>query len=144
MTAGYSGTPLSKKLGIREAAVVGMFGGPPEFPELLDPLPAGVTLVAQPHDPCDVLILFTSSLAHFQDAFSAVIELLPATGGLWVAWPKKSSGVVTDLSENAIRDYGLEFGVVDNKVCAIDATWSGLRFVVRIENRAGWPHGRSL
>ena len=139
MTSGYSGTPLSKKLGIKEGARVGTFGGPDGLGSLLEPLPAGVEIRAEPTDVADVLIVFATSSVELEDRFGAALHLLPAAGGLWVGWPKKSSGIETDLGFDAVQTHGLAAGLVDNKVCAIDETWSGLRFVVRTADRADWP-----
>jgi carbonic anhydrase len=119
-TAGYSGTPLPRKLGITPGARVALLHAPPHAPGLLEPLPDGVRLLHRARAPLDV------------------------AGGLWpprpareavVAWPKKASKVATDLDENIVRDIGLDAGLVDNKICAVDATWSGLRFVVRRVDR---------
>jgi hypothetical protein len=105
----------------------------------LDPLPAGVVLVGEPDAPCDVLVIFAVDGDELSGRFAAALQVLPAAGGLWVAWPKRSSGVTTTLSFDVVQPHGLASGLVDNKVCAVDATWSGLRFVVRKEDRATWP-----
>lgn len=139
MTAGYSGTPLTRKLGIKEGTRVGTFGAPEHFPSLLEPLPAGVELVGEPDAPCDVLVIFAIDGDELSSRFAAALQVLPAAGGLWVAWPKRSSGVTTTLSFDVVQPHGLASGLVDNKVCAVDATWSGLRFVVRTQDRATWP-----
>ena len=131
--AGYSGTPLPRKLGIKEGSSVRLVGAPSGFEGLLGTLPDGVDLGG--HPPLDVALLFTPDMDALARGFDPLVTDLDKAGGLWVAWPKKSSGVPTDLDENRIRDFGLERGLVDNKVCAIDATWSGLRFVIRRENR---------
>jgi hypothetical protein len=114
---------------------VGSIGAPAAFRELVDPLPEGATLVEEPHDPCDVLVVFAVTEPALRARFGAALDLLPPSGGLWVAWPKKRSGVATDLSFAAVQSLGLALGLVDNKVCAIDDTWSGLRFVVRRADR---------
>lgn len=136
--AGYSGTPLAKKLGIKAGYRVGLLDVPDDFPELLAPLPPDVVLLAQPRQPVDVVVAFATTgraLARFLDRAP---RLLHADGGFWIGWPKKSSGMATELDFNAVQRAGLERGLVDNKVCAIDPTWSGLRFVVRREDRADW------
>ena len=127
--AGYSGTPLPKKLGIKETSRVKILGGGPgDFAGTL-----GVKTV--PRGEADVIVLFTRSAVDLKKAFAKARKDLHKDGGLWVAWPKKASGIVTDLNENLIREHGLATGLVDNKVCAIDETWSGLRFVVRLADR---------
>ncbi|MCC6830766.1 MAG: DUF3052 domain-containing protein [Thermoleophilia bacterium] len=134
-TSGYSGTPLWKKLGIREGARVGLLGAPDGAEALLEPLPAGVRLLRRLAGGLDVAVLFTDSAAHLERRLPAVRAAMTPAGGLWVAWPKRSSGVPTDLTEDVARDLGLAAGLVDNKVCAIDATWSGLRLVTRLAAR---------
>jgi len=134
--AGYSGTPLPKKLGIKEGHTVLLANAPADFATTLGKLPVDVTLTttAAGH-PVDVILLFVTALADVQARFAALAALLVPNGGVWVAWPKKASGVPTDLNENLIREIGLAAGLVDNKVCAIDDTWSGLRFVIRLKDR---------
>ncbi|HMF11351.1 MAG TPA: hypothetical protein VKE94_03570 [Gemmataceae bacterium] len=135
--AGYSGTPLPKKLGIKPGSVVALVGPPPDFESLLGELPPGITLTPGIQDgaPFDVIVFFTKKLADLKRRFAAIAQRLNPSGGVWIAWPKKASGVVTDLTEDIIRIVGLDEGLVDNKVCAIDDTWSGLRFVVRVKDR---------
>jgi hypothetical protein len=129
--AGYSGTPLAQKLSIKAAAVVALVGAPDGFRDTLEGLPDGVELRAQARGRCDVIVLFCRSRAELEKRFAAAHRALAEGGGLWVAWPKKASGVATDLTEDAVRAHGLASGLVDNKVCAVDATWSGLRFMRR-------------
>lgn len=132
--AGYSGTPLPKKLGIKPGHRVLLVDAPGGF--VLDPLPAAATIDHKPDAAAyDVIVAFCPDAATLADGFADWRARLDPAGGLWIAWPKKSSGVPTDLTENAVRDIGLAAGVVDNKVCAIDDTWSGLRFVVRLADR---------
>jgi len=135
MTAGYSGTPLPKKLGIKDASLCAFLGAPPHFTKTLGLLPPGVRVKTRGPGPFDVVVLFTTSRADLAKRFAATATELSPAGGLWVAWPKKTSGVATDLTENVVREVGLAAGLVDNKVCAIDDTWSGLRFVVRRTDR---------
>lgn len=136
--AGYSGTPLPRKLGIKEGSRVALAAAPDGFAErTLGELPAGASVTAPTPGEVDVAVLFARSLADLHETFSRVRAWVTPAGGLWVAWPKKASGVPTDLDENAIREVGLAAGMVDNKVCAIDDTWSGLRFVVRVKDRPG-------
>ena len=131
--AGYSGTPLPKKLGISAGARLRFVAAPDEFATALGPLPVGVRFAAR--GPADVVVFFTERRAELDRRFSRLARGLDPAGGLWVAWPKKASGVPTDLDENVVREIGLAAGLVDNKVCAIDDTWSGLRFVVRLTDR---------
>lgn len=135
MTAGYSGTPLPRKLGIKEGSRVAVLGAPPGFDDLLGPLPAGVAVRASARGTADVVVLFCERRADLVRRLPAARRGLDPAGGLWVAWPKRASGVPTDLTEDVVRDVGLAAGLVDNKVCAIDATWSGLRLVVRLADR---------
>jgi hypothetical protein len=134
-TAGYSGTPLPRKLGIREGCRLLLAGAPVGFDAVLGDLPAGVELVEPTVGTIDVAILFALDLTTVRRELAPLAASLQPAGGLWIAWPKRSSGVVTNLDENRIRELGLGAGLVDNKVCAIDATWSGLRFVVRLRDR---------
>jgi len=137
--SGYSGTPLAKKLGIKPGALVGAFSPPHYLSAVLAPLPTGVTMLTGPDRACDVLLVFATELAAIRRDLQKAIQLLRAKGGLWLCWPKKSSGIETDLAFEPVQRLGLDSGLVDNKVCAVDETWSGLRFVVRQENRADWP-----
>lgn len=138
--AGYSGTPLPKKLGIKEGHTVGMLNAPNHFSFDLGDLPDDVE-VLRDSDPeaADIFLIFAARAAEAERGFERAMTRIPADGSIWVAWPKQSSGVETDLDENMLRELFLPTGMVDNKVCAIDDTWSGLRFVVRRENRADWP-----
>jgi hypothetical protein len=131
--AGYSGTPLPQKLGIRPGARLRFIAAPEGFAGALGALPAGVRFASR--GPADVVVFFTDRRAELGRRFARLARSLDRAGGLWVAWPKKSSGVSTDLDENVVRQIGLSEGLVDNKVCAIDETWSGLRFVVRLADR---------
>ena len=129
MTAGYSGTPLPKKLGIREGSRLTLLGAPDEFMTTLGDLPHGVKIRVKAGGEADVIVLFATKFARLKSAFVNAMRLMPpGSGMLWVAWPKKTARTDTDLDENLIRDFGLAAGVVDTKVCAIDEKWSGLRF----------------
>jgi hypothetical protein len=129
MTAGYSGTPLPKKLGIREGIRVKLLGEPAGFRKLLGDLPHGVKVTSSAGGEADVIVLFATKFSRLKSEFPKAIGLMPAGGGmLWISWPKKAAKMDTDLDENLIRDFGLDLGVVDTKVCAIDEKWSGLRF----------------
>ena len=139
-SAGYSGTPLPTKLGIKPGMKLGVIDAPDGFEETLGALPERVDL-HNSLDPSDIFIVFGQWADELDEAFNQAATKLPADGAIWVAWPKRSSGVESDLTEDTLRDLFLPTGMVDNKVCAIDDTWSGLRFVVRKENRALWPGG---
>jgi hypothetical protein len=134
---GYSGTPLAKKLGIKPGHHVALVNAPADFESLLEDLPADVTLSRDlaSQTAFNVLICFAKDAKQLRSSFAACSKKLSPNGGLWVAWPKKASGVATDLTEDTVRVVGLDAGLVDNKVCAIDDTWSGLRFVVRLQDR---------
>ena len=134
---GYSGTPLPRKLGIKEGMSVGLLGAPDGFVAALGVLPPDVELHADAK-PTDIFIVFARWRDEIEERFDEAMTQIPADGAIWVAWPKKSSGVKTDLTEDTMRDLFLPTGMVDNKVCAIDNTWSGLRFVIRKKNRDAW------
>jgi hypothetical protein len=129
--AGYSGTPLPKKLGIAAGSRLMLVSPPPHFDQTLGEMPEDVVIAHRLGAPADVIVVFVTSLSELRTRFGSLVPLLAPKGGLWVAWPKKASGVPTDVHEDAIREVGLPTGLVDNKVCAIDDTWSGLRFVRR-------------
>ena len=132
---GYSATPLAGKLGIREGSRLALLGAPAGFEKTLGELPPRVEIRTQVRGSFDVVVLFTTRRAELERRLAALTRAIHPAGGLWVVWPKRSSGVPTDLDENAIRDVALPSGLVDNKVCAVDDTWSGLRLVIRKENR---------
>ena len=132
-TFGYSGTPLIRKLGIKPDARIVFASAPKGFREQLGPLPKA-TITAKAGI-VDFAILFVKSKAALAAEFTPLRDRLESNGMLWVAWPKKTSGVATDLTEGVVRDFGLESGLVDVKVCAIDDTWSGLKFVRRLKDR---------
>ncbi len=141
--AGYSGTPLPAKLGIKKDHRIALIHAPAGFAKILGDLPEGVKIRqasrdqkrADNADLMDVMVFFTNNRAELVKEFRGLTERLSPAGGLWIAWPKKASGVPTDLTEDRIREVGLEAGLVDNKVCAVDNTWSGLRFVHRLKDR---------
>src|SRR3954451_867866 len=135
-SAGYSGTPLPKKLGIREGSRVAVVSAPDSFARMLGPLPSGVDLRTDARGRCHVVVFFVTRRAELARRFPSFVRALDTDGGLWVAWPKKTSGVATDLGFDVVQEIGLGAGLVDNKVCAIDATWSGLRFVRRVADRS--------
>lgn len=129
-TAGYSGTPLPKKLGIREGYGVLLLNTPPRLERKLEPLPDGASFV-EGAAAARVAVLFVSSQAELVRDFCPMAKALPERSALWIAWPKKASGVKSDLNDNVVREFGLGLGWVDYKVCAIDETWSGLCFARR-------------
>jgi hypothetical protein len=137
-TAGYSGTPLPRKLGIKDGYRVLLVGAPAGF-DLGDLGSLGIDDVDVHRRagaaPYDVIVVFTPDRRSLDQRFGTLAARLVSHGGLWVAWPKRSSGLATDLDENVVRDVGLAAGLVDNKVCAVDETWSALRFVVRLRDR---------
>jgi CheY-like chemotaxis protein len=127
----YSGTPLPQKLGIKEQGRLVLVRAPHDFATTLGAMPAGATKAYRLAGDADVILLFCRALAEVQQDFPRAKQRLAERGGLWVCWPKKASGLLTDLDENKVRAVGLGHGLVDNKVCAVDATWSGLRFAHR-------------
>jgi hypothetical protein len=133
--AGYSGTPLPAKLGIKPDARLGVIGAPDGFEATLGELPPGVAVRRRLRGPLDVIVAFFSGSAELERRLPALRAALTPAGGLWIAWPKRSSGVATNVSETVVRELGLAAGLVDNKVCAIDQVWSGLRFVYRLSDR---------
>jgi hypothetical protein len=136
--AGYSGTPLARKLGIKEGSALAALGpAPAGFVESLKPLPPGVRWKTQARGPLDLVVAFFTERADVVRRWPALTTAVGPTGTVWVAWPKKSSGLATDLTEDVFREDLLPTGWVDTKVCAIDKTWSALRFVLRKELRPG-------
>ena len=139
--AGYSGTPLPQKLGIKEGHKVALIGSPAGFPhQTMGVLPTGAVIAAfasRAKQPplFDVIVVFVKLKADLVVHIASCRPRMQQDGGLWIAWPKKASGVATDITEQTIRDVALLTGLVDNKVCAIDETWSGLRLVIRKELR---------
>ncbi|MEA2199132.1 MAG: hypothetical protein QOJ25_3183 [Solirubrobacteraceae bacterium] len=135
--AGYSGTPLPKKLGIKPGHRIALLKAPAGFEEdTLGELPPGVTVLRRVRAPLDVIVAFVRTRSELDRGLDTWRAALDPAGGLWIAWPKQTSGVATDLYEGVVRQAGLATGLVDNKVCAIDATWSGLRCVVRLADRS--------
>lgn len=130
--AGYSGTPLPKKLGIAAGSTVALIGEPPG---VVTGLPPGVTPKRQARGKADVVVAFFTERGDFERRIDTLGRMIFPAGGLWVAWPKRSSGRVTTMDENLVRSVALPLGLVDNKVCAIDDTWTGLRLVWRRERR---------
>ncbi len=142
--AGYSGTPLVRKLGVKEGSRVLLDRAPAGFEAWLEPLPAGVDLMRRaPRTPVDIVIAFRTTEAALQRTFDRDVARTTTAGSLWVVWPKKSAqrsaknpgGVRSDLTEDVVRGTALAAGVVDVKVCAVDETWSGLKLVRRLSDR---------
>ena len=134
--AGYSGTPLVKKLGIKPGFDVAFVNAPEDFVKQLD-LPADVNIRSHSTSKdLDFVLVFVKSQKILTTAFTQYSRKIKPNGMLWVSWPKKTSGVQTDLTENIVRDIGLAGGLVDVKVCAIDDVWSGLKFVYRLRDRS--------
>lgn len=133
--AGYSGTPLPRKLGIKPGARLALLDAPAGFDATLGELPDGVQLRRRLAGPLDVIVFFTTRRHPLERRIDALRAALDPSGGLWVAWPKKASKVPTDVTEDVIRAIALQHRLVDNKVCAVDDTWSGLRLVIRVRDR---------
>jgi len=133
--AGYSGTPLPKKLGIKEQFRVALLDMPADVRAELKEALASCRIAKDGRGPLDFAMIFVKSAAELKKQFRKVSQQLAPTGMLWVSWPKKSSGVATDLDENKVRQIGLDTGLVDVKVCAVDEIWSGLKFVIRVKDR---------
>ena len=133
--AGYSGTPLVSKLGIKPGTTIGLIGAPDDFDGTLGELPDGVKVRRRLQGRLDVIVAFYVERSALERRLPALRGALQPAGGLWLAWPKRASGVATDVSETVVRELGLAAGLVDNKVCAIDAVWSGLRLVYRLRDR---------
>ena len=133
--AGYSGTPLTKKLGIRDGLRVSLIGIPADVRADLQSALAGCSMVKDSREPIDFVMLFAKSQTELKTKFARSAEQLAPAGMLWVSWPKKASGVPTDMNENDVRRIGLEGGLVDVKVCAVSEVWAGLKFVRRVKDR---------
>jgi hypothetical protein len=133
--AGYSRTPLARKLGIKPEARLALIGAPDGFHDTLGELPPGVAVRRSLRGGFDLAVAFFVARRPLQRRLPGLKAALDPSGGLWVAWPKRASGVDTDLTETVVRELGLAAGLVDHKVCAIDQVWSGLRFVYRLADR---------
>ena len=130
-----TGSSLPKKLGIKEGHRVALLDAPDGFDRTLGELPDGVATRTSARGSLDVVVFFTASRGDLTRRFDALARAVFPDGGLWIAWPKRASGLETDLTEDVVREVALECGLVDNKVCAIDGTWSGLRLVYRVVDR---------
>ncbi len=136
MMAGYSGTPLSKKLGIKPGARVRVSRAPENYDDLLAPLPDDAVVSARFRLPVDILHIFVESRVELQAALERGLRQIQPDGAIWVSWPKKKSSVATDVTEDVVRDLALPMSLVDVKVCAVDDMWSGLKLVIRKDHRA--------
>jgi hypothetical protein len=135
-TAGYSGTPLPQKLGIKAGSVLAVLSAPDGFDELLE-LPPAVDVRRSARGRVDVVVAFVTARGRLESGIDAWGRCIFPDGGLWIAFPKKASGVTTDMTDHVVREVALPLGLVDNKVCAIDETWTGVRVVWRKERRTG-------
>ena len=135
MTAGYSGTPLAKKLGIKEGFTVYTVNAPQNFATLIDPLPPDVTVTEAGVKDVDLIHLFTNGREELQKTLSECRRLIKQDGSIWVSWYKKAAKLPTEITEDSIREAAFPLGLVDVKVCAVDEKWSGLKLVIRKENR---------
>jgi hypothetical protein len=133
--AGYSGTPLPVKLGVKPGDAVAWLGAPGDFGATLGDLPPDLRVKANLRGPLDVVVFFTKRRAELARRLPALMRAIAPAGGAWIAWPKRASRIATDVTEDVIRAEALPLGLVDVKVCAIDDTWSGLKLVIRKENR---------
>jgi hypothetical protein len=141
---GYSGTPLAKKLGIGPGCRLWLRQAPPNYAALVAPLPEGVRVVRRPGADTDLIHVFATRRAQLERALRSSLASMRADAVLWVSWPKKSSGLASELDEDQVREVALPLGLVDVKVCAVDATWSGLKLVVRKTLRADWRRRRAI
>jgi hypothetical protein len=133
--AGYSGTPLAKKLGIKAGFVIKLVNEPAYYFELFTDLPGDIKLLNDPLLEKDFIHFFTKSEEEYIQTLPLLKKEIKANGMIWVSWPKKASKVVTDVTENLVRNYALKIGLVDIKVCAVDETWSGLKLVIPVKDR---------
>ena len=130
--AGYSGTPLIKKLGIKEGMRLRILHAPDHYDDLIGPLPAGA---APANEQIDFTHAFYVERADFETELSGLIDTMERSGMIWISWPKKASKVPTSMNENVVREVALPMGLVDVKVCAVDEVWSGLKLMIRKELR---------
>jgi hypothetical protein len=133
--AGYSGTPLPQKLGIKEGFTLCVRGAPKKYADIVAPLPKGVKMASKVTAAVDLVHIFSKQGAKLDKELAAARKSLRDDAMIWVSWPKKSSGVATDIVEDSVREIAFPLGLVDVKVCAGDETWSGLKLVVRVANR---------
>lgn len=132
---GYSGTPLWKKLGIKDQTELYLSNEPGDYQKLVSPLPPDVKFVSRPSSTTDIVHLFVTEKVHLARQLSITLKKLKPDGVIWVSWPKRSSKVATDITEDTIREVALPLGLVDIKVCAVNDTWSGLKLMIRKSHR---------
>lgn len=135
MTIGYSGTPLAKKLGIKEGFVVLTVNAPDDYQDLVAPLPENVTMIDTPRSEVDLIHIFTNSRAELFGKLAECVRLIKQDRSIWVSWYKKAAKLPTEITEDTVREAAFPLGLVDIKVCAVDEKWSGLKLVIRKENR---------
>lgn len=135
--AGYSEKPLAQKLGIKSGARIAVVNAPMGYWDMLGSLPEGVLAVDPDRGTVDIVHLFVRDRVTLAASLPALRERIAPNGMIWASWPKRSSGVATELDENVVRETALQSGLVDVKVCAVDETWSGLKLVIRVKDRAG-------
>lgn len=138
MDTAYSGTPLLRKLGLKPGFKIKLVAQPIQYDTLLGPLPKGILQPNDNHSLKDFIHVFVSSKAELDDCFFQLAKELKPEGMIWVSWPKKSSGFRSDLDGNIVRQSGIDLGLVDIKVCAVDETWSALKFVIPVKDRQAW------
>jgi len=129
--AGYSGTPLVLKLGIKEGARVFLVNAPKDYVKLISPVPKGVRFSSRLSSGTDLVHIFSTEQRQLREALRAALPKLKQHGTIWVSWPKKSARLPTDITENIVREVALPLGLVDIKICAVDEVWSGLKLVIR-------------
>lgn len=139
VAAGYSGTPLAAKLGIRPGMTVAVVGAPPNYEELLAPLPKDAMVARAPRNGAPFVHLFVRRRKQLETGLRKYRKSMASDGVIWVSWPKRASAVASNITEDTIREVALPLGLVDVKVCAVDGTWSGLKLVIRREFRAALP-----
>ena len=135
MTTGYSGTPLAKKLGIKDGFVVLTVNAPDDYDELVAPLPGDVIVSDSPTGDINIVHLFTNSRDELFSKLAECTRLIKQDGSIWVSWYKKAAKLPTEITEDTVREAAFPLGLVDIKVCAVDEKWSALKLVIRKENR---------
>jgi hypothetical protein len=133
--AGYSGTPLAKKLGIKPGTLLCVVNAPANYAALLAPLPEDVWIVPEAADELDIVHVFVKRRSELVELINVYKDKIKQNGAIWVSWPKKAAKITTDVTEDTVREVALPLGLVDIKVCAVDEVWSGLKLVIRKENR---------
>ncbi|CAN5429752.1 DUF3052 family protein [soil metagenome] len=135
MSVGYSGTPLAKKLGIKDGLAVLTINAPDNYRKLVEPLPDAVTITDTSTQDADLIHLFTNNRDELFSKLSECVRLIKQNGSIWVSWHKKAAKLPTEITEDTVREAAFPLGLVDVKVCAVDERWSGLKLVIRKENR---------